>query len=180
MAIGTGIAQRVKYKVESTWGTVPSASGSQALRRTGTTVGLKKQTYRSAEILAHYQVQDYRHGIRSVEGTLSGELSPGTYRDFMAAAVRRAYAAIAASTGLSITISGSGPTWTVARSAGSWLTDGEKIGQVGRLTAGSFNAANLNKNLVITAVTALNLTVMPLNGVALVAEGPIASATWTP
>jgi hypothetical protein len=38
----------------------------------------------------------------------------------------------------------------VARSAGSWLTDGIKIGQVGRLTAGGFNAANSNKNLLVT------------------------------
>jgi hypothetical protein len=93
--------------------------------------------------------------------------------------VRRAFAAVAAITGLSITIAGSGPTYTVTRAAGSWLTDGVKVGQVGRLTAGSFNAANLNKNLVI-CVTATVLTVMPVNGVALVAEGPIAAATWTP
>jgi len=46
-----------------------------------------------------------------------------------------------------------------------------------RLTAGSFNAANLNKNLFVLSMTATVLTVMPLNGVALVAEGPVASAT---
>jgi hypothetical protein len=118
--------------------------------------------------------------VRSVEGAINGELSPGTYKDFMAAAVRRAYAAVTAISGALDHHRGTGPTYTVARAAGSWLTDGIKVGQVGRLTAGSFNAANLNKNLVVTAVTALNLTVMPLNGVALVAEGPIASATWTP
>jgi hypothetical protein len=59
------------------------------------------------------------------------------------------------------------------------LNDGIKIGMVGRLTAGSFNVANSNKNLFVTAVTALSLTVIPLNGVALVAEGPIASATFS-
>jgi hypothetical protein len=180
MTIGTGVNKQVKYKVESTWGTVPAAGSAQRLRRVSSTINLKKRTFESNEIASHVQRVDMRHGGRSVEGTLSGELSPATYKDFMAAAVRRAYAAITASSGLSVTISGTGPTYTVARSAGSWLTDGEKVGHVGRLTAGSFNAANLNKNLVITAVTALNLTVMPLNGVALVAEGPIASATWTP
>lgn len=178
--IATGIAKRVKYKVESTWGTVPSAASSQALRRVSSTLALKKQAYQSQEILAHYQRQDYRHGVRSVEGAISGELSPGTYKDFMAAAVRRAFAAVAAITGASITVAGSGPTYTVTRAAGSFLTDGIKAGQVGRLTAGSFNAANLNKNLLVLSLTATVLTVMPLNGVALVAEGPIASATWTP
>lgn len=180
MAIATGIAKRVKYKEEVSWGTIPSAASAQALRRVTSSLTLKKQTYQSQEILSHYQRQDFRHGVRSVEGTIAGELSPATYKDFMAAAVRRAFAAITPSSALSITISGSGPSWTVARAAGSWLTDGEKVGQVGRLTAGGFNAANLNKNLVLLAVTASNLTVMPLNGVALVAEGPIGSATWTP
>jgi hypothetical protein len=141
---------------------------------------LKKGTYESDEIASHLQRQDYRHGVRSVEATLSGPLSAGTWKDFVAAAVRRAYAAVTASTALSITIAGTGPTYTVSRSAGSWLTDGYKIGMVGRLSAGAFNAANLAKNLVITDITSATvLVVMPLNGVALVAEGPIASSTFT-
>ena len=68
-------------------------------------------------------------------GTLNGELSPGTYADFMAAALRRDFAAVSALTGLSITIAGSGPTYTVTRASGSWLTDGFKRGRVVRLTA---------------------------------------------
>src|SRR6185369_12106217 len=104
MTIATGVAKRLKYKVESTWGTVPSASGSQALRRVTSGLALKKQTYESAELLATYQRQDFRHGIRSVEGPINGEISPGTYKDFMAAAVRRAFTAVTAITGASITI----------------------------------------------------------------------------
>jgi hypothetical protein len=180
MTIATGVNKQLKYKVESVWGTVPAAASSQRLRRVTSTLNLRKQTFESNEIASHVQRVDYRHGIRSVEGAISGELSPGTYKDFVAAAVRRAYAAITAITGASITIAGAGPTYTVTRAAGSWITDGIKIGQVGRLTAGSFNAANLNKNLVVLSFTALVLTVMPVNGVALVAEGPIAASTWTP
>ena len=180
MTIATGVQKKLKYKVEGTWGTVPSASGAQLLRRVTSTLNLKKRTFESNELVSHLQRVDLRHGVRSVEGSINGELSPGTYKDFMAAAVRRAYAAISASTGLSITIAGTGPTFTVTRGAGSWLTDGVKVGHVGRLTAGSFNAANSNKNLLVLAATATVLTVMPVNGVALAAEGPIASATWTP
>jgi hypothetical protein len=180
MTIATGVNKQLKYKAEVTWGTVPAAASSQRLRRVTSTLSLKKQTYESNELLSTFQRSDFRHGVRTVEGAITGELSPGTYKDLFAAAVRRDFTTIAASTGLSITISGTGPTYTVARSAGSWLTDGEKAHQVGRLTAGAFNAANSNKNLVILAVTASNLTVMPLNGVALVAEGPIAASTWTP
>lgn len=179
MTIGTGVAKQLVYKEETTWGVAPTASGAQRLRRVTSDLDLRKQTYQSGEIRSDYQVADMRHGVRSVEGTINGELSPGTYKDFVAAALRRAFGTVTAISSLSITISGSGPTYTVARGSGSWLTDGIKVGQVGRLTAGSFNAANLNKNLFVLAVTALNLTVMPVNGVALVAEGPIASSTWT-
>lgn len=179
MTIATGVAKRVTYKVESTWGTIPSAGSAQALRRVKSTLELAKDTYQSNEIRSDYQVSDMRHGVRSVKGAISGELSPGTYEDFMAAAVRRAFTAVTAITGLSITIAGSGPTYTVTRAAGSWITDGVKLGQVVRLSAGSFDAANLSKNLFILAETATVLTVMPLNGVALVAEGPIAGSTAT-
>jgi len=179
MTIATGVAKQLRYKAEATWGTAPGTGSAQLLRRVTSDLSLKKQSYQSAEIRSDYQVADMRHGVRSVEGGINGELSSGTFKDFIAAAVRRAFTTVTAITGASITIAGSGPTYTVTRAAGSWITDGVKVGQVGRLTAGSFNAANLNKNLLVLVETATVLTVMPLNGVALVAEGPIGSATWS-
>jgi hypothetical protein len=77
MAYATGVAKQLTYKAESTWGTVPAASGAQALRRVTSNLALKKQTYQSNEIRPDYQVSDMRHGVRSVEGSISGELSPG-------------------------------------------------------------------------------------------------------
>jgi hypothetical protein len=188
MPIATGIAKQLRYKLESAWGTAPGASGAQLLRRVSSDLNLKKDTYESNEIRTDYQVADYRHGVRRVEGTIRGELSPLTYSEFLAAACRKAWAATAAITGLSITIAGSGPTYTVTRAAGDFIAGGLKIGDVIRLTAGSFNAANLNNNLGIVNLTATVATVVVLNGSALVAEGPIASATvsvpgkrvWTP
>jgi hypothetical protein len=93
IAKATGVAKQLRYKAESTWGTAPGASGAQLLRRVTSTLDLKKQTYRSNEIRSDYQVNDMRHGVRSVEGTINGELSPGTYKDFLAAAVRKAFVA---------------------------------------------------------------------------------------
>jgi tail tube protein len=178
--IATGIEKQLRYKVESSWGVAPGATGAQLLRRTSSTPDLKKQTFESTELARHKQRVDFRHGPKSVEGTINGELSPGTYEDFLAAAVRRAFTAVTALTTLSLTIAGAGPTYTITRATGDWLAGGIKFGQVGRITAGSVNAANLNKNLLILSLTATVLTVMPLNGEALVAEGPIASCTWTP
>lgn len=182
MTIATGVARRVTYKVESTWGTIPAAGSAQALRRVKSTIGLKKATYQSGEIRSDYQVADYRHGVRSVGGALTGEISPGTYKDFMAAAVRQAFAAVTAITGASLTIAALGTTpvtYTVTRAAGSWISDGVKLGNVVRLSVGALNAANISKNLFVLAITATVLTVLPLNGVAMVAEGPIATCTIT-
>lgn len=172
-----GSAKQLRYKKETTFGTAAGASGAQLLRRTTSGLKLGKDTYASQEINTARQDKDFRHGVRRVSGPIAGEISPGTYEDFFAAAVRRDFASVSALTGLSITVAGSGPTYTLARASGSWLTDGVKIGQVRRLTAGSFAAGNLNKNVLVVGVVALTLTVIPLNGEALTAEGPIASAT---
>lgn len=177
MPIASGVFKQLAYKAETTWGTVPTASGSQALRRTTSSLDLTKETYQSNEIRPDLQIADFRHGVRSVTGRISGDLSAGTHKDFMSAILKRDYTTVTAIAGASITVAGSGPTYTVTRAAGSYLTDGVKIGDVIRLTAGSFNAANINKNLMVVTLTATVATVIVLNGSTLTAEGPIASAT---
>lgn len=179
MAFATGVAKQLLYKAESTWGTLAGASGAQRLRRVTSTLSLKKQTYESNEIVDHYQVADFRHGVRSVEGSISGELSPGTWEDFLSAAVRKSFAAVSAITGLSLTFATSGTNYTIVRGSGSFLADGVKAGDVVRITAGSVNAANLNKNAIVLSAVALTLTVYVMNGLAMTAEGPIASCTLT-
>lgn len=179
MAIGTGVASQVIYKVQSALGTKATAASAQILRRVTSGIELKKNSFQSNELRTDYQTSDLRHGSKWVEGPLNCELSPGTYKDFFASGLRKAFAAVTAITGASITISGSSAPYTVTRAAGSFLTDGVKIGDVVRLSAGSFNASNINKNLFVASVSALSITVYPLNGSAMVAEGPIASSTVT-
>jgi hypothetical protein len=176
MPLASGVAKQLVYKKEVTWGTAPGASGAQRLRRDSSDLNLVKDTYSSTEIRSDYQVADFRHGVRRAEGSVKGSLSCTTWGDFLAAALRKAWASVTAISSLSITVAGSGP-YTLTRSAGSWLTDGIKVGDVVRLTAGGFNAANINKNLVAVGVTATVLTVITLNGSTMTAEGPIASAT---
>lgn len=180
MPIAQGVYKQTRIKRQTAKGTIAGTSGGQIIRRETSTFELAKETYDTgSEITSKQQITSVRHGPRMVNGSINGLLSPGTYSDIMAAILRRDFTTVTSITGASITIAGTGPTYTVTRAAGSFLTDGIKIGMVGRLSAGSFNGANLNKNLFITAVTALSLTVIPLNGVALVAEGPIASATFS-
>ena len=175
----SGIKKLIAYKVEATFGTAPGASGAQYLRNVTSSLDLTKDTYQSNEKRGDMQIADFRHGVRRVAGAINGELSPKTYADFFASAVRKDFAAVTAMTGLSVTIAGSGPTYTVARASGSFLTDGVKAGHVVRLSVGALNAANIAKNLLVVSLVAATLTVMPLNGVALVAEGPIATTTVT-
>jgi hypothetical protein len=179
MGQASGTFKQLTYKVEATYGVKPAAAAAQLLRRVTSSLDLKKATYQSNEIRPDFQVADFRHGIRTAAGSVSGELSAKTYSDFIAAVLKKDFTATAAIAGMSITIGGVAGAWTITRAAGSFLTDGVKIGDVVRLTAGTFNVANSNKNILVTNVTALVLTGLVLNASVLVTEGPIAAATVT-
>ncbi len=179
MGQASGVFKQVTYKVETTYGVMPAAGAAQAMRRITSSLDMTKDTYQSGEMRPDFQMADFRHGLRKVAGTINGELSAKTYADFLAAVLKKDFAAGAAVTGASLTIAGTAGAWTIKRAAGSWLTDGVKIGDVVRLTAGTFNAANRDKNIQVTGVTATDLTGIVLNASALVPEGPIASATLT-
>lgn len=163
MAIQTGVGVKLAYKVESALGTLPGQSGGAFLRRVGSTLMLRKDTFQSAEIRSDYQIADFRHGSRRVEGELTGEISAcgGTILGHTAlfeACLRKDFAATTAHSAVNIGFDNS--TKVVSRASGSWITDGYKVGDVVRPT-GAPAGANLNKNFRITAITALNLTVDP-------------------
>ncbi len=175
-----GIYKTVAYKKQTAKGTAGAGSGGQLLRRETATFNTAKATYSANEITSHQQHTGDKHGIKTINGTLSGVLSAGTYTDIIGSILRKDPAAVSAITGLAITVAGSGPyTLTDASTPATFMTDGLKIGDVIRLTAGSFDSANLNKNLLITALTETVITVIVVNGSTMTAEGPISSATVT-
>ena len=179
MPISKGTAKVVAYKKETAWGTLAGNTGAKQLRRVTADFNLTKETYESNELRTDRQVADFRHGVRSAEGSLNGELSNKTYSDFMQSLVARDFTTAPTASSMSITIAASGSLWTVTRAAGSWLTDGFRVGMVIRLSGGTFNALNSGKNLLIASMTSTVLTVAVMNGSSLQAEGPIASATAT-
>lgn len=174
--IAKGISKKIGYRKETTWGTLAGATGAKYLRRVTANFNLTKETYESAEIRTDAQIADFRHGVRSAEGSLNGELSPSTYSDFMQSVLARDFTTGGTVAGASITIATSGVFFTITRAAGSWLTDGFYVGNVVRLSGAGFNAANVANNLLIVSMTATVLTVKVLSATTLVAEGPIASA----
>ncbi len=177
MTIAKGVSKIVAYKRETAWGTLAGTTGAKQIRRVTANFNLTKEAYESNEIRTDYQVADMRHGVRTAEGSLNGELSPKTYADFMASVVAKDFAAVTNLTGLSVTIAASGDLWTVTRATGSFITDGVKAGQVIRLAGAGLAVGNAGKNLLVATVSALVLTVAVVNGTALTAEGPIASVT---
>lgn len=177
MPTASGLFKQVIFKKEVTYGVVPVAASAQLIRRVESSLDLTKETYQSNEIRPDFQIADFRHGVRRVDGSINGELSPKTYSDFFAASLKRLFTTGVSAAGASITIAGAGPTYTVPRAAGSYLTDGFKVYDTIRLSVGTLNAANINKNLLIVGLTATVATVIVVNGSALVAEGPIATTT---
>ena len=176
MPTATGINKTVSYKKETTFGVLPTAAGAQTIRRVSSSFNLTKETYQSEEIRTDYQLSDFRHGVRSVEGNVSGELSAGTYADFLASALARNWTAATPSTLDSTTIASVGGTYTITRTTGSYLTDGVRVGNVIRLTG--FATANNDKNLLVIALTATVATVITLNGNTLTPETVASGGTY--
>jgi hypothetical protein len=174
MPISKGTAKQVAYKKETTFGTLAGNTSGKLLRRVTANFNLVKEAYESAEIRVDRQVADFRHGVRSAEGTLNGELSSASYADFMGSIVGKDFAAVTLGSAAQTTVTVSGTTYTLVRSTGSFLTDGVRVGMVIR-TAGLTATGDNAKNLLVASVTATNVVVVPLNGSTMTAQ-PVASS----
>lgn len=165
MAVQPNVETTVAYKAETVFGTPPSASSAQFIRRVSTNLALNKDVFASNEVRSDLQVADVRHGGRSARGSIDGELSVQTYDDWLEALLRGTWTAGVSvspadfATGVTVATSGATSTLTFA-GAGSLLTKGFKVGDIVRAT-GLTTAANNNKNLRITALTATVMTVFP-------------------
>ena len=180
MTIATGIAKKLTYKKETTWGVLPTAAAGQALRRVTSNLDMKKATFQSNEIRPDYQMANFRHGMRSVDGSISCELSVGTYKDFMATICRSAFA-LPLSSVAAITITAAqtlGAAGTFTRSTGSFLTDGFKVGDVVQWSGWSAPATTNNaNNFYVTALTAAVMTGTFINSTSFVSKAAGDSVT---
>ena len=178
MPVAKGTAKVVAYKKETQWGTLAGAASGKQLRRVTASFNLIKDAYESNEIRTDRQVADYRHGVRSAEGSLNGELSVGSYSDFMQSIVGRDFSTVNLGAAVNCTVTVAGSVYTVVRATGSWITSGARPGQIVRFTGLTIGADN-NRNFLIASMTATNLVVVPLNGVAMTAQGTATSVTTT-
>jgi len=179
MAIASGVAKRVAIRKETAWGdegtTISTRTGGTYMRRISSDISLKKETYESEEMRTDYQVADFRHGVRSVGGSISGELASAgavatsPQRLLLAALCRKVWAAggTAASCTAMAIADGTLPLKTLTRTGGSNITDGFKIGDVITILSGTGATTQVGQPLLVVSMTATVMTVLPLNGAAL-------------
>lgn len=72
---------------EVTYGDTPASPVFAAIRHTGSTLALSKNTVQSEEIRSDRQIADYRHGAFQVGGDISAELSYGSFDTILEAAL---------------------------------------------------------------------------------------------
>lgn len=149
----SGQRTAVRFVAEGDYG-VAASTTYQALRFTGTSLNLGKETYQSNEIRADRQVADLRHGMRSVAGDISFELSRLTFDELLAAALSGTWEAV--TTG-AVSLEADADDESFVRTTGSFLADGFLPGD--EVTASGFATAGNNGRAKLVAVTALALTV---------------------
>lgn len=172
MAVQNNAQVTLAFKEETTFGTLPGATGAQLLRRVSSSLAPVKDSFTSNEVRADQQVNDVRHGMRSARGSIEGELSPQTYDEFFGGVLRNTWAngvsVAPADFATGVTISnvvfgGANCSNLSFAGAGNLLTKGFKRGDVIRATGltNPLNNETSAGNLRIVSVSATTMTVFP-------------------
>lgn len=160
MPLAEGVSARIAYKAHTT-GVItpgsepvlasdPGASGGQILRRVSSSLSLSKDTYQSNEVRSDRQIVDFRHGVKRVQGNISGELSPLTYGDFFQAAARGTWAAAVSKGNSEFTsCAADNATSKFTFGGGNPVTEGLRVGHILRFTNLSDSGNNAKNFLVI-------------------------------
>jgi len=162
MPLAEGVSARITVKQYATGNITPGdgpdptvdpgATGGQILRRVSSSLTVAKDTYQSAEINSHRQLADFRHGVRRVNGGISGELSPGTYSMLFAAALRGNWDITPTSVSNTelTSLAADQPTSTLIAGGGDPVASGLRVGDIIRLT-GASEVTNNGKNFTISS-----------------------------
>jgi hypothetical protein len=177
MAVASGILKSTAWKKQSALGSASSGGGGKEARRVTAVFQAPRDMYESNEIQTHHQSTGSAYGMSRAEGTINGELSAATYSELVGSILEKDMAAGVNSGALTITYGGTSGAWTAARASDSFLTDGFKVGDVIRASGGSVTANN-TRNFLVTAVVALTITFIALDG-ATVTAGSSTTTTLT-
>ena len=178
MGIADTASRQIVIGKQSALGTLALTSAGRLYNhRPATEGGLTKEAFESESVNPTRQFANPRHGLRSGTFTLDQELQIGGHNELFAAALNAAWAVNATTTALTnVTASSTGPHFT--RAAGSFITDGFRVGDVVRWTGWAAPAtANNSRNFFITALTATQMTGIFLDGTAVAAKAAGDSVT---
>lgn len=173
MPLVSGVEKRVVIAKESTWGTKPAANTGREVRRVTAEFNKERATFQSNEITSTAQTSDMRSGTDNITGGLNCELSPNSYTDILASLLRGTW--VAGATVTATTIAAAAGKFT--RSAGSWLTDGFKVGDLVTVSGFTTTATANNKQWLVSAVTSTDLSVVEREGEAVVVKAAGDSVT---
>lgn len=161
--VETGNLAQLVYAKEKIFGTQDASASGIILRQTGFDLTPNRNYIENAELRRDGMKAPGRGGAFRGSGFANGQLSFGTYDDLFAAALGNYNwdAANKVSLRSSVpsqcgTLAVDSAAKTITRAAGSFVTDGYRIGDVAR-TVGFADAGN-NGSFVISSVTALALT----------------------
>ena len=87
MTIANGAQHSLHYVAESSYGTTPSTPSYTPLPHTGTTLAMTKDAIESEKLRGDRQVEDFRHGNKSIGGDVTAELEYGAFDDLIEAAL---------------------------------------------------------------------------------------------
>lgn len=83
--IANGAQHSMAYVAEVTYGTTPASPSFTPLSHTGTTLAITKDGIESEKLRGDRQVEDFRHGNKSVSGDISSELEYAAFDDVLEA-----------------------------------------------------------------------------------------------
>lgn len=157
MTLQTSRNVRVAYKQEVTLNTPPGASGATQFRaNAGSGLSLSRQTINAGEIRSDLKVTMGRLGSKEVKGSYAGDLSVGTFDPLLAAIMRNTWSAVINASQADFT-SVTQTANSIVGASGSFLAKGFTVGDVVQLNATGGPAANNNRNLRVTSVSATTL-----------------------
>lgn len=153
------VFRSLAYKIQTAQGALATGTGAQKIRRTNISLQPSAQAIPSAEIISSLQTRGSTFGTEIVQGALDGELSAGTYLPLIGSALRMVPVVGGTTAALITVTAAAGPPGTFTRSAGSWISDGHRVGSVVTVTGWTTTATANNRNYRVTALTALIMTV---------------------
>ena len=145
--------------IQSAFGTIAPAAGARRMPRVNSAPVFSRDSFASNTIELSQQVKSARLGVKRGQIPYQGQLTPGTYPEFFRGLLRKDWVAGVSVTATTISATYvAGTSLTFTRPAGSFITDGFRVGDVIRAT-GFTNAAAVmnNRNYRIVNMTATTL-----------------------